>query len=174
MKRTFVFFIAALLVGCASHRDDLRLQGTWHSNRDATVAEAFRRDPRWTNAAPERVERFRDIFGHMTITYSNGVQTADYRGEVESFRYRVVNRGPDYVVIRSDGTMDKGRDIRIRFVDDGSGYWIDTGPLGFGLQERFDRVTRGTTKGELDGATNRSQPIRSETNRPAAAAGSGR
>ena len=95
-----------MLVDCA--HDDPRLHGTWHSNRDATVAAAFQRDPRWTNSPPERVERFRDIFGHMTITYSNGVQTADYKGEVESFRYRVVDRGADYVVIRSGATRTRG------------------------------------------------------------------
>ena len=129
-----------LLLGCA--HDDPRLQGTWHSNRDATVAAAFKHDPRWTNAAPERVERFRDIFGHLTITYSNGMQTANFRGEVETFPYRVIERGSDYVVIRSDATLDKGRDIRIRFVDGNTGYWIDTGPLGNGLEERFDRVEK--------------------------------
>ena len=134
----FIFLL--MLVGCA--HEDQRLHGTWHSNRDATVAAAFQRDPRWTNAPPERVDRFRDIFGHMNITYSNGVQTADYKGEVESFRYRVVDRGTDYVVIRSDTTMDKGRDIRIRFVDGNKGYWIDTGPLGGGMEERFDRVQK--------------------------------
>jgi hypothetical protein len=134
----FIFLL--ILFGCA--HDDPRLHGTWHSNRDATVAAAFQRDPRWTNAPPEKVERFSDVFGHMTITYSNGVQTADYKGDVESFRYRVVKRGPDYVVIRSDATMDKGRDIRIRFVDGDTGYWIDAGPLGFGMEERFDRVQK--------------------------------
>ncbi len=141
MKHLLFVFIVGLLIGCATDRDDPRLQGTWQSNRDATVAAAFQRDPRWTNATPEHVARFRDVFGHMTITYSNRVETSNYRGEVQSFRYRVVGQGPDYVVIRSGAPMEEGRDIRIRFVDNNSGYWIDTGPLGFGNQERFDRVT---------------------------------
>jgi hypothetical protein len=140
MRFTPFFLVLALVAGCA--RDDARLHGTWRSNRDATVAAAFQHDSRWTNAPPAKVERFRDMFGHMTITYTNGMQIADYRGTVESFRYRVVKRGPDFVVIRSDATMDKGRDIRIRFVDGDSGYWIDTGPFGFGLEERFDRVQK--------------------------------
>jgi hypothetical protein len=67
------------------------------------------------------------------------VETSDYRGEVESFRYRVVGRGADYVIIHSDAPSDKGRDIRITFVDGGTGYWIDTGAFSFGIQERFDR-----------------------------------
>ena len=70
MRFTLFIFVVALVAGCA--RDDARLQGTWRSNREATVAAAFQRDPRWTNAAPEKVERFGDMFGHMTITYSKG------------------------------------------------------------------------------------------------------
>ena len=140
MRFTPFVLALALLAGCA--HDDPRLQGTWRSNRDATVAAAFQRDPRWTNAPPEKVERFRDMFGHMTITYTKGTMTSDYRGEVSSFPYRVVESGSNFVVIRSDAPLDKDRDIRIRFVDGDSGYWIDTGPLGFGLEERFDRVKK--------------------------------
>jgi len=140
MRFTPFIFVLALVAGCC--RDDARLQGTWHSNRDATVAAAFQRDPRWTNAAPEKVERFRDVFGHMTITYSKGTMTSDYRGEVGSFPYRVLESGSNFVVIRSDAPLDKDRDIRIRFVDGDSAYWIDTGPLGNGNEERFDRVKK--------------------------------
>src|SRR5579864_8463963 len=121
MKFISLLFLVALLAGCATHRDDARLQGTWHSNQEATVATAFQRDPRWTNAPPERVARFRDIFGHITVTYSHGVATSDYRCQVDSFRYRVIERGADYIVIRSEAPMDKGRDIRIRFVDGDTG-----------------------------------------------------
>lgn len=133
----FVLMLVALS-GCA--RDDARIRGTWRSNRDATVAAAFQRDPRWTNALPERVERFRDMFGHMTITYSNGVGVAHYHDETYTFRYRVVRRGPDYLIMRDDSPMDMDRDIRVRFENRDASYWIDTGPLGFGLEERFDKI----------------------------------
>ena len=168
MKHAAVLIVAALLAGCATHRDDPRLQGTWHSNREATVAEAFRRDPRWTNAPPERVEQFRDIFGHMTIAYSNGMQTVEFRGETRSFGYRVIERGRDYVIISSQPALDKGRGVRIRFVDHNTAYWIDTGPLGLGLQERFDRVTKPANP--QAGAHGR-QPPGPETERAPAALG---
>ena len=137
----FVFpALITIIVGCA--HDDPRLHGTWQSNRDATVAKAFQRDPRWTNAPPEKVDRFKNLFGHMSITYRNGVGTAHFHDSVYSFRYRVVGRGADYVVMRDDSPMDLGRDIRIRFVDGNRAYWIDTGPLGFGMEERFDKVQK--------------------------------
>jgi len=127
-----------MVAGCT--RDDARLQGTWRSNREATVAAAFEHDPRWTNATPEKVERFRELFGHMIITYSEGTMLANYRGEISSFSYRVLERGSNYVVIHSDALGDAERDIRIRFVDGDTGYWIDASPLGNGIRERFDRV----------------------------------
>jgi hypothetical protein len=144
IRSTPLFLFLALLVGCA--HDDARLHGTWRSNQEAAVAAAFQRDPRWTNAPPEKVERFREMFGHLTLTYSNGVTTSLFHGKEESWRYQVVERGTDFVVIHSEAALDEGRDIRIRFVDDGAGYWIDTGPLGFDLQERFDRVTTSLNK----------------------------
>jgi hypothetical protein len=76
----------------------------------------------------------------ITVTYSNRVGTAHFHDDIYSFRYRVVRRGADYIVIRDDAPMDMERDIKIRFVDGDRGFWIDTGPLGFGLEERFDRV----------------------------------
>jgi hypothetical protein len=138
MRSVSFILVLVVFVGCA--RDDARLHGTWRSNRDATVAAAFKRDPRWTNAPPQKVERFRDMFGHMTVTYSNRVGTAHFHDKTYSFRYRVVRQGPDYAVMRDDAPMDMGRDIRIRFEDGNASYWIDTGPLGFGLEERFDKI----------------------------------
>lgn len=93
------------------------------------------------------------------MVYSHGVETVNQR---VLFHYRVVEHGSNYVVIRSArqidtnllslfsehgsiavrcaAPIDKGRDIRIRFVNGDTMYWIDTGPLGFGIQERFDKL----------------------------------
>jgi hypothetical protein len=138
MRFTRFALLLAALTGCS--RDDARLHGTWRSNRDATVAAAFQRDPRWTNAPPQKVEHFRDMFGHMTVTYSNCVGSVHNRDETYTFHYRVVGRSPGHVAMRDDSPMDMGRDIRIRFENGNTTYWIDTGPLGFGLEERFDKI----------------------------------
>ena len=135
---TAVLLGVAAFVGCA--RDDSRLHGTWRSNREATVAAAFKRDPRWTNAPPDRVERFKEMFGQMTVTYSHNTAQVQFKKEAYSFKYRIVSRGAGYVVMRDDTQLDKDRDIRIRFENGGATYWIDTGPLGNGLEERFDRL----------------------------------
>ncbi len=140
MKISPLALVFLLISGCA--RDDARLHGTWRSNRDATVAAAFERDPRWKTAPPEKVAGFRELFGRMRVTYSKRTATSDYRGEASRFGYRVVKSGPDFVVIRMDTPHDQERDIRIRFVDGGSSYWIESGSLGNGIEERFDRVAR--------------------------------
>jgi hypothetical protein len=152
--------------GCA--KSDPRLDGTWRSNRDESVADAFRRDPRWTNATPERVERFRNVFGNMTLTYRNGTVTTRYRGEEGTLRYTIEDRGEDYVVIRMHGGIQDGESIRMRFVDGGRGYWIASKITGTELYEKFDKVIT-----EPGGSANRSQPASSETNRTSSAAGSG-
>jgi hypothetical protein len=135
--------LVAVLSGCATSIDDSRLQGTWRSNREVTLDEAFRRDPRLTNAPPERIQRFKEMFGHLTLTYSNGISTTLWHGKAESARYRVIKRGSNYVVVRPCDGVESGRDIRLRFVDGDRGYWVQT-PLGF--EERFDRVGEPNTK----------------------------
>ena len=47
------------------------------------------------------------MFGQMVVTYSNGMASSTFRGETGSFRYRVVQRGSDFVVIRSDAPMER-------------------------------------------------------------------
>lgn len=126
---------------------DPRLNGTWKSNREESVADAFRRDPRWTNANPEKVERFQDMFGHMTLTYSEDVVTTQYQGEEATLRYTVEDRGDDFVVIRLHGGFRDGENMRIRFVEGENGYWITTKTImGTELHEKFDKVRTGPKK----------------------------
>ena len=131
------------MLGCAGHINyDSRLNGTWQSNREESVADAFRRDPRWAKAPQERVERFKEIFGHLTVTYSSEVVSIRYRGKEEICTYTVRDRGENYVVIRVHGGSQDGQDIHIQFVDGGRGYWItsETMLIGLEVHEKFDKV----------------------------------
>jgi hypothetical protein len=162
-----IVFVLLACFGCS--RYDARLNGTWRSNREESVAAAFKRDPRWTNATPEKVERFRDIFGHMTVTYSKNLVTSNYKGEESILKYRLIEKGKDYVVIQTTGTGFGDGLTRIRFVDQGRGIWVESGKV-LGMEtpeEKFDRIT------EPSGAADRAQPVRSETNRTSSAAGPG-
>jgi hypothetical protein len=125
MKPKLILGLALVLsggwFGCATHRDDAKLQGTWSLSRNATAAV--------NSNLPPRV---------VWATYSHGAEVvendeAQYGYWAVSYHYHVVEHGSNYIVIRTTAPVDKGRDIHIRFVDAGKGYWIDTGPLGFGI-----------------------------------------
>jgi len=126
----------------------------------------FRRDPRWTNAPPERVQKLKDMFGHMRITYSASSITTEFRGEKERLGYMVMDRGDDFVVIRIRGGVEDGQDARIRFVDNARAYWVHSFAAP-SIEERFDRVT------EPSGSASRSQPVAPAAKRTSSAAGSG-
>ena len=81
------------------------------------------------------------MFGHLTVSYSGNTITTSYDGETNSFGYRVVSCGSDFVAMRVDKGLDKDRRIHLRFVEGGSAYWIDLGPLSLGIEEKFDRLT---------------------------------
>ena len=144
MKPVALFLSLVVCAGCSS--DDVRLHGTWRSNREATVAEIFRADAHWATASPEKRAKLADLFGNLSVTFSNRVITTLINGKVDLIGYRVVSRGSDYEVIHFDEGLDAGADIRIRFVDGGSAYWIGGGVIMLGMQERFDRVADQSTK----------------------------
>jgi hypothetical protein len=172
MRYSMIVALSLLVAGCAtSQKYDSRLNGTWRSNRDESVAAAFQRDPRWTNAPPEKLAKFRDMFGHMTVTYSKDEVCTHDRDKQWTMHYRTLDHGQDYVVIQTrGGGFADGLKMRIRFVDGGNAYWIDSGRLlgSDTPKEKFDRVT------EPGGPANQSQPAGPETSQASAAAGSGR
>ncbi len=131
----FISFIPILmlLAGCAA--DDVRLHGTWKSNREATVAAMFQKNPSLTNLPPENIERLRNLYGNMTVNYSNGIATSCLSGKTNSWHYHVIERGDDFIVLRSE--IVGLENSRIRFVDQGKSYWIG-GPNKY--EERFDKV----------------------------------
>jgi hypothetical protein len=72
------------------------------------------------------------------MTYSNGLATVVFRGKAEgAFHYRVVACGSDFVALRTDAPLLKGKDIRLHFVDEGKAYWVNA---AVNLDERFDKV----------------------------------
>jgi hypothetical protein len=151
----WAFWSVLLLSGGCVVSDDSRLQGTWKSDREATVAAVFAKDPRWTNASPEHIGNFTNMFGQMILTYSNysiriqrpaltatfsnGMEKIQIPAVDEMLKYRVVQKDSNSVVIRPDSGLEKGQKIRIRFVDGGNGYWTET--MDSNNEEKFDRIS---------------------------------
>jgi hypothetical protein len=133
MKSLLLVCLLALSAGCAT--DDARLHGTWRSNRGATVAAALRQNPSLTNLPPDQLAQFSAVFGQLTMTYARGVVTQGFLGKTNVWPYKVVEKGADFVVIRSP--MKGVADARIRFVEQGKAYWV--GGVGE-YDERFDKI----------------------------------
>ena len=142
MKRIIIIFLAIFLLGCAPKYDP-RLIGTWQSNRADTVAEAFKRDPAWHEAAPERIQRFRQMFGHMVVTYTKNSAVIEYKEEKCELNYTVIEKGEGFVVIKTIGGLDDQQDLRLSFSEDLSSYWIDS---GWGVREKFDKISAGESR----------------------------
>ena len=156
-----LLMLTGLLVGCSD--DDPRLQGTWKSNREETVAAVFKDDPKWAAATSERKEEFSRFFGNMTITYSNQVATMvtpaiqmrsmTLPASTNTSRYKVVERGPNHVVLEVEedevaqqiaqelSLSSQGNIRRIEFVEDAKGYWTEMGFPMADKKEKFDRVS---------------------------------
>lgn len=141
-----VFVIFGLLVRHTKQPDDTRLQGTWRLDQDAAFAALAERDPQWTNAPAEKVQKSKKLIEIMafTFTYSQGVVQYHNRDVAGSYKYRVLEQGNDFVVIRGqDEKLGNSPDTRIRFIDGGSSYWLDSGMYGNGSPEKYVRVVTG-------------------------------
>jgi len=112
------------------------LDGEWQSNREDTVAEAFRRFPEMKKRTPDQIEKFKDIFGHMILRFAGNQVTMEFHDEIGEFTYKVKESGENFVVINTSGAIGDGAETRIEFEEDFDAYWIDT---GFDYPEKFDK-----------------------------------
>jgi hypothetical protein len=148
MKIIMLFLIGVFLAGCATNKDDSRLQGAWNCNVDATVAVIIQQKPDWTNAPPSQSKMLNEMFHDLSITYSNGMARVYISNSVgDSFHYRVVDRGTNYVVLRREKQPPLEPDARIRFMDGATNYWTEVilgrtpaEQLGYWPPMRFDKA----------------------------------
>jgi thiol-disulfide isomerase/thioredoxin len=131
------------LLADTNSSDDARLYGTWQQSRDAIVSFAFQQNPSWTNWLPEKIEEFKNRYGHEKVTFLNGIVHHEFGSAYETFHYQVVDRGTDYVIIRDDDPMNKGHNLHLRFVDGGRSFFSvpDSGPAFL----RYDKISQDDT-----------------------------
>lgn len=114
-------------------KTDLRLLGTWHSDREATVAEwRFRK-----RLPPEKRRRFLDIFGHLRITYTPTRVRVIFHDTEAVGSYELLATDPESVAIRH-GVLGLDETPRIQHLhfEGPDRYWIALGPN----REWFKRV----------------------------------
>lgn len=130
----------AALTGCeAKPEGDPRLQGTWRSNKEATVA-AWRRAGVFPAKFIDHCEK--ELLGKAVLTCSGNQTTAtNTEGKVIISTNRVIETGGDYLVMEDyDEDQKKMVKCTIRFVKDG--YWVSSDDPIKGYFEKFDLVKR--------------------------------
>ncbi len=125
MKKLLLLIILCIILSGCANRYDKRLEGTWKSNRNDTVAEFKQRFPNRfrLNEDSGREEKFAQLFGHMNHTFTDTDLTVEYKGNVFTVKYKVIELGKDFVIIRTSDE-DLG-DMKIRFVDNFDSYWTN-------------------------------------------------
>ncbi|MBA4146920.1 MAG: hypothetical protein H0X66_02310 [Verrucomicrobia bacterium] len=117
MTRALALILMLFLTAC-SDVGDTRLDGTWASDREATVAygRSLSPDMDWG--------KYSQIFGHLRVTYDANTMTTDFQGHVERRPLRLVRRDKDSVTAKVwDDLDEKERLVTIHFVDADT-YWI--------------------------------------------------
>ncbi len=113
----FLFLLAILLPGCTTLRDT-RLDGTWVSDRETTVAYNRTISPKmnW--------DRYSQLFGFFRLTYDSKQITSDLRGQIEHEPLRIVRKEADSVTLRTWDTLEqKYRNVTVHFIDADT-YWL--------------------------------------------------
>lgn len=137
-QATSALILALMLVtACGGKKKgDTRLVGTWRSNQAQTFAAALSADAKLAQATPEEQAAFKSQFGNLSLTYTDSSIVVQHPNTTKTFNYEIVERGDDFIVIKTQGAIEDGRSIRMRFVDNNSGYWVET---GLGYLEKFDK-----------------------------------
>lgn len=140
---------------------DERLLGTWRSNRELSVA-TMRRALMFR--PPELRERFFDVFGDLTVTFtSTSLGTTWPRRHPcgrhnHTAAYRVVASGPDSVSFRSEPRSRRGPKVMVVHFVGPDRYWMDVSHIRVpvdttGWREYFDRVASPGGVGLLQAGT---------------------
>jgi hypothetical protein len=107
----------ALFTGCTAVRDT-RLDGTWVSDRSATVEynRGVSPDLDW--------EKYSQIFGHLRMTYDATTAISNFHGNIDRRPLRLVRKDADSVTGKVWDDLDKKhRLVTMHFVDADT-YWI--------------------------------------------------
>ena len=97
MSATFIALLPSTLFGkvLKKKKFDKRLLGTWRSDKELTIIYW-----RYTKElAPDRRERFENLFGKLTIKYTESHAYSEFDETKDSCKYEVIGRDDNSVAI---------------------------------------------------------------------------
>jgi hypothetical protein len=89
--------------------------------------------------------KFPDIFGKLTVTYTEKKAIVTFDGDVEETEYRIIRKDNSGLTI----STETWGEMRLNFIQENEAYWIESGISD--LWERFDKI--GTEPGEIVNAS---------------------
>ena len=129
---------AVLLVVLACQtRPSESIEGTWKSDRAATLRE-IGRDP---DFPPKVREKLAEILGELEVTYREGTVTTWFEGQTHSHAYEIAREGESWIEIQGCDPFDQ-RESLTRIWVDGDRMWVRSGPPHAEFTEYFRRVSR--------------------------------
>ena len=128
-------------------------QGTFESDRDATVARWKKEQP-WGDRTKIMIEKLGAILGVHRVTIKDGKMHSVSGDFTEDSAYTLVEEKRDEIVVRSFSKVLK-REITSTVVPDKDGYWIHSDDPLPGYMERYRRIEENR---EHDGGLNGLQP----------------
>ncbi len=115
-----VLIVAAVVLLNRPRLTEPRLDGTWQSDREATITEW--RKIRTVNATQEVA--LKKLFGKMKVTWIDDTFTTDWDGELDSGTYQIIRKDDEFIVVKSRlAQSGKKQVFKIRFTDDNT-YWV--------------------------------------------------
>jgi len=128
-----IVLIIAIEVSKRKRLLEPRLEGTWQSDAEATIAE-------WRKIRPlseKQTHLLRNTFGKMRITFEGNSFRRDLDEVLESGTFRVVRKRMEVVVIKARSSGFRSQTFKVRFTDDNT-YWTFLDQTG--TWECFRRV----------------------------------
>ncbi len=134
-KSACVIFVCAV-AGCFFSRpEDPRLQGTFKSDRESTMAYL-----QSTGAYTDKqLDAMGGLYGELVVKYHRNTYTATIDGKKIRGNFRVIEQTQDTLVIECpDGLINDTMTNRITFTDDG--FWVNPYSITKPYEEKFIRV----------------------------------
>ena len=114
-------------------RSDRRLLGTWRSDRRRTLRD-WKLDPE--RDTPEKRQLLSDLFGHLTLRFTQQRIYSDFKGSHQVVKYDVIGADSSSVAVLAWCSLYEEERIQHIHFEDDRHYWIALD----GQREWFRRI----------------------------------
>ena len=137
MRRYLLLLLTILLGGCSAESPSQMIQGTWRSDRVATL-QGIDSNPTFP---PKVRSLMADILGDLQLTYRDGTVSHLFEGKSTRLEYVVAREGRDWLEIEIGDAAGHEKSTTRVWVE-GDRMWVRSGPPHAEFTEYFRRISR--------------------------------